>query len=158
MTVPSSVTVYLEVNSVPLDTHAWRCLGYGDLFNGPRVRGTDLTMPGAVGVRPYPRLVDATVVSLSLHVFGHLDQDGGSIANPLEGLITHRDYLRTNLGLGLTTGDGTVPATFHRGSLDSVVGDVTVLGIEDWRNRGGIEATFRLDLSIPDGEFAEPPP
>lgn len=151
------LTVYLEVNSIPLDTYAWRCLGYGDLFNGPAVRGDDLVMPSAVGARPYPRRVSASVVSLSMMVFGHVDKDGTPIADPLEGLMANRDYLRTNLGLGDETGDGTVPAVFYRGSLDNLAGDVTVLAMADWQNRGGKEATFRLDLSIPDGELAVVP-
>lgn len=153
MTVPSSVTVYLVVNSVPLDTHAWRCLSYGDLFNGPQVRGEDRILDGAPGRRAHPRYVDASTVSLSLHVFGHKDQDGGPIANPLEGLLAHSAYLRANLGLGKTTGDGTVVATFNRGSLTDWTADVTVLAIADWQNIGGREATCRIDLSIPEGEF-----
>jgi hypothetical protein len=153
MTVPADVEVYLEVNSVPLDTHAWRVLSYGDLFSAPAVRGDDRIMPGAPGRRALRRLVDATVKSLSLHVYGWRDQDGGAIADPLEGLLTHAAYLRANLGLGLTTGDGTVPAVFHRGSLANLTGDVTVLAISDWQNVGGREATFRLDLSIPAGEL-----
>lgn len=153
MSVPSDVTVYLVVNSVPLDTHAWRVLSYGDLFAGPTVRGSDRILPGAPGRRAHPRRVDATVKSLSMHVFGYKDQDGGAIADPLEGLLTHAAYLRANLGLGLTTGDGTVPATFNRGSLADWTGDVTVLAISDWQNIRGREATFRLDLSIPEGEL-----
>ena len=154
MTVPAEVTVYLEVNSVPLDTHAWRCLGYGDLFAAPAVRGGDRVLPYAPGRRAHPRRVDATTKSLSMHVFGWKDQDGGAIADPLEGLLTHAAYLRANLGLGLTTGDGTVPAVFHRASLANLTGDVTVLAIADWQNIRGREATFRLDLSIPAGELS----
>lgn len=154
MTVPSGVTYYLVVNSVPLDTYAWRCLSYGDLFSGPAVRGSDLVMPGVAGARPYPRQVAATVVSLSIHVFGWLAQDGSSISDPLVGLATHRDYLRANLGLGLTTGDGTVAATFHRGGAPAdQTGYVHVLAMAEWQNVGGKEATFRLDLSIPAGEL-----
>lgn len=154
MSVPSDVSVYLEVNSVPLDTHAWRCLSYGDLFSAPAVRGDDRILPGAPGRRAYKRVVDATVKSLSMQVFGYKDQDGGAIADPLEGLLTHAAYLRANLGLAESTGDGTVPATFHRGSLGNLTGDVTVLAITDWQNIGGREATFRLDLSIPAGELS----
>lgn len=157
MTVPSSVDVYLEVNTVPLDTYAWRCLSYADLLSGPAVRGGDLVMPGAAGQRPYPRIIDATVKSFSLHVFGYLAQDGTPITDPLEGLITHRDYLLANLGLGESTGDGTVPAVFHRGSLDDLAGDVTVVALTDWQTLRGREATFRLDLSIPDGELVVVP-
>lgn len=147
-------TTYLEVNSVPLDTYAWRCLSYGDLFSAPPVRGGDLVMPGAVGQRPYPRVIDAAVKSLSMLVRGYVDQNGTPIANALEGLMSNRAYLVANLGLGLSTGDGTVAATFHRGGLASLTGTVTVLAIADWQNIGGREATFRLDLSIPDGELS----
>lgn len=154
MSVPPEVTVYLVVNSVPLDTYAWRVLSYGDLFSAPAVRGGQgRTLPTAAGRRATPGYVDATTRSLSMHVFGHKDQDGGAIADPLEGLLTHAAYLRANLGLGLTTGDGTVPATWNRGSLADWTGDVTVLAIADWQNRGGREATFRLDLMIPAGEL-----
>lgn len=154
MSVPSEVTVYLVVNSVPLDTHAWRVLSYGDLFSAPAIRGGQgRVLPGAPGRRATPGVVDATTKSLSMHVFGYKDQDGAAIANPLEGLLTHAAYLRANLGLGLTTGDGTVAATFNRGSLADWTGNVTVLAIADWQNIGGREATFRLDLLIPAGEL-----
>lgn len=154
MTVPSDLTYYLEVNSVPLDTYAWRCLSYGPLFSGPAVRGDDLVMPGAAGRRPYPRIKDATVVSLSMHVYGWRDQAGAAITVPLVGLATHRDYLRANLGIGSLTGNGTVATTFHRGGAPAdQTGYVHVLAMADWENVGGREATFRLDLSIPAGEL-----
>lgn len=154
MTVPSGVSVYLIVNSVPLDTYAWRCLDYSDLLNGPAIRGNDRLFPSAPGRRAVKRKVDATTVSLSMHVFGYKAQDGSAIAAPLEGLMTHRAYLRANLGLGLSTGNGTVAVTFKRGSLADLTGSVTVLAIADWQTINGREATFRLDLSIPAGELA----
>lgn len=152
MTVPSGVAFYLELNSVPLDTYAWRCLGYGDLFSGPPIRGGQgQVFPTAPGRRPTKGRTDAAVRSLSMHVYGWRAQDGSAITNPLEGLATHAAYLQANLGLGLTTGDGTVAATFHRGGLASLTGYVTVLAISDWQNIRGREATFRLDFIIPTG-------
>lgn len=143
---------YLEVNNVPLDTHAWRCLSYDDLLNGPAVRGEDIIMPSAVGRRPKPRRIDALVVSLSMLVDGSVDEDGDALTMlPLEGVLSHRDYLVAELGLGSEVDDGTVPATFYRGDLNPLAGDVTVLAITDWRVMGGTHASFRLDLSIPDG-------
>lgn len=149
--------VYLEVNSVPLDTYGWRCLDYSDLLNGPALRGTDRLLDGAPGQRAKRRRVDATVISLSIVVFGHVDKDGTPIADPLLGLIQNRDYLRSNLGLAESSGDGTVTATFYRDSLSDLTGDVTVLAMTDWQTAYGKEATFRLDLSIPAGELAVVP-
>lgn len=153
MSVPAEVEVYLEINSVPLDTHAWRCLSYGDMFAAPPVRGSDRIMPGAAGRRAVRRRIDASTKSFSIHVFGYKDQDGAAIADPLEGLLTHAAYLRANLGLAHSVGDGTVPAVFHRGGLTTWTADVTVLAIADWQNIRGREATFRLDISVPAGEF-----
>lgn len=152
MTITSDY--YLELNTIPLDTFAWRCLSYDDILNGPAVRGDDLVMPTAIGQRPYPRRIDRSVVALSMLVIGQYDEDGAEQADPFATMFEHRDYLRANLGLGLESGDGTVPATFYRGSLDPLEGDVTVLAMAEWQVLGRGDATFRLDLSIPDGELA----
>lgn len=145
--------VYLEVNSVPLDTYGWRCLDYSDLMDGPTLRGSDRLFPRAEGRRAKRRRIDARVVSLSMMVFGTQDQDNTPYSDPLLGLYANRDYLRANLGLAESTGDGTVNAVFYRDSLADLTGDVTVLAMADWQTVRGIEATFRLDLSIPAGEL-----
>lgn len=157
MTVLPDVDYYLTLNSVPLDTFGWRVLSYDELLAGPELRGEDLTMPTAAGVRPYPRRIAATVRSLSVVVDGRFDEDGVPNTDPFEGMIVNRDYLRANLGIGLTTGDGTVPAVFTRGDLPDLTGDVTVLAMADWRTFAAREGhgSFRLDISIPDGEFVE---
>jgi hypothetical protein len=157
MTVLPDVDYYLVLNSVPLDTYGWRVLSYDDLLSGPVLRGDDVVMPTAAGVRPYPRRIDVAVRSLSVVVDGRFDEDGDPYDDPFEGMIVNRDYLRANLGIGLTTGDGTVPAVFNRGDLTDLAGDVTVLAMSDWQTVAAREGfgSFRLDLSIPDGELAE---
>lgn len=157
MTVLPTVPNYGELNGIPLDTYAWRVVnsGYDELLNCPRLRGTDLVMPGAQGVRPYPRIIDVTVVAIPMLVTGAFDEDGVPIANPRAGLLQHRDYLRANLGLA-ATGDGTVPFVFHREDpLIDWSGDVTFLGFNGWTTLGMSDALVRLDLSIPAGELAE---
>jgi hypothetical protein len=151
---------YLIVNDIPLDTYGWQVIegGYDDLLNTPALRGSDLVMPQAAGVRPYPRVKTVTAVSISMMVVGELDEDGMPIADPVVGMFTHRDYLAENLGIA-EDGDpttGTVPAVWVRGaSLPEMEGEVTVLGINDWRTFPAGFAVFRLDLLIPDAEFSE---
>lgn len=152
---------HLVVNGIPLDTYAWRVIegGYDDLLNTPALRGGDLVMPGARGVRAYPRIITVTPASISMMIDGSVDEDGVATADAVDGMFTHRDYLRENLGIADDAADadrGTVPATWVRGStLPEMDADITVLGIFDWRTYEGGFATCRLDLLIPDGEFSE---
>lgn len=146
----------LEINGVPLETYAWRAIGggYDDLLASPSLRGKHLVMPGAQGRRPYPWIIDETAVSISMLVVGDVDEDGVPLGvDPMEGVFINRDTLRNSLGIG-QGGDGTVPAVFYRGDLNPWAGDVTVIGMSDFRTAGGA-ATFRLDLVIPAGEFEE---
>lgn len=159
MTVLPGVDFYGVLNSVPLDTYAWRVVegGYDELLNCPALRGADLVMFGSQGRRGYPRIIDATVISIPLLVSGEFDEDGTPIANKREGLYEHRDYLRANLGLAADSDPdrGTVPFVFNRGSLADWTGDVTFLGFNGWTSIGRHDAMVRIDLSIPDGELAE---
>lgn len=159
MTVLPSVDDWAELNGIPLETYAWRTItgGYDELLNTPALRGDDLVMPGAVGRRPYPRILDATTVSIPMVLTGTVDEDGAATANPRVALLFHRDYLRNNLGLAADgdPDDGTVPFVFHRNGLADWSGTVTFLGVRGFTKLGDRDAMMRLDLSIPDGELAE---
>lgn len=149
-----TATRYGILNGIPLDTYAWRVVdsGYDELLNTPQLRGEDITMPGAQGVRAYPRVIAATVVSIPLLIVGSLTEDGAAIADPYDGMLTHRDYLRANLGLADDSDPdrGTVPFVFIRGPiLDAWLGDVTFLGIQGWTTLSGGDALCRIDLSLP---------
>jgi hypothetical protein len=152
--------IYLEVNGIPLETYAWRTLdtGYDELLNSPAIAGDDLRLPLTRGQRPFPRVVDRTTVSVPLLIVGSLDEDGVPIADPMDGMFTHRDYLRNGLGIADdgSPSTGTVTATFYRGTvLSPLSGEVTVLGLNGFALLGHGEALVRLDLSIPDGELAD---
>lgn len=159
MSLLPGVPTYGELNGVLLETYAWRTVGtgYDELLSTPSLRGIDLIMHGARGRRPYPRIIDATVVSIPMLISGQHDQDGVATANPRAALLDHRDYLRANLGLAEDgdPDDGTVPFVFHRDDLPDWAGDVTFLGLNGWTTLGRSDAMVRLDLSIPDGELAE---
>lgn len=155
-----TATRYATVNTVPLDTYAWRVIagGYDQLLNTPQVRGEDVIMPGATGVRAYPRIFTATIVSIPMLIVGSMDDDGAPISDPFEGMLQHQEYLQENLGIA-EDGDadrGTVEMVFVRGgALSSWTGEVTVLGLQDWVTLDGQtgEAMVRLDISIPAGRL-----
>lgn len=146
---------YATVNSVPLDTYGWRVIagGYDALLETPAVRGRDLVMPGAQGVRPYPRYIDAWQVSIGLVVDGKFTENGTPNANPVKGMFENRDYLEANLGIADDAADtvrGTVAFTLVRSGLATKTADVVVLGLRGWQTRGNGLGLVRLDLSFPE--------
>lgn len=145
-----TATVYLEVNGVPLATYAWHTFGsgYDELLNSPAVYGGDIRIPGAKGVYPLDRIIDATPVSVPLLIDGRVDEDGAPMPTPELGIFEHRDYLNGALAIGKV-----VPAVFYRGTLPALSGDVTVLGLRGWTTLGRFEAMARLDLLVPAGEL-----
>lgn len=149
-------SIYYVVNSIPLDTYAWRVIdtGYDDLLNGPGVNGEDLKLPDGL-IRSYPRNPTGRPVSIPIEIQGHMDPDGGPFdGDPVDGLFTHRDYLRSNIGLFEPSGDGTVPSTFYRGdTLDPLEGDVTVIDLAGFTRVGESDGLIRLDLFLPLGEL-----
>lgn len=154
-----TATRYATINSVPLDTYGWRVPrgGYDDLLNGPALRGRDVVMPTAIGVRPYPRKITGTPVSIPLLVVGGFTENGAVNADPIKGMLENRDYLRGALGYpeDASATRGTVTMTFVRGSgLSTLTGSVVLLGLNDWTTRGGGLALWRIDLLIPGGELA----
>lgn len=151
---------YATINGVALDTYAWRVVdsGYDELLNTPALRGDDMILPTASGRRAYTRVIDATVVSIPLLVIGGYDQDGVPKTDPVKGMLEHRAYLRSNLGLpgatGIDANRGTVPMVFVRGTgLGNLTGQVTFLGLFGWQTVGHGEAMVRIDISIPAGEL-----
>ena len=129
--------------------------GYSDLANAPALRGGDVVMPGARGQRGYERVVDATIVSLSMMMFGEVAPDGELYpGDAYEGLWVNRDFFLASVAVGQI-----VPAVFTRGeNLPVLTGDVIVLAAEDWRMRPQTcqaTATFRLDIKLLGGYLEE---
>lgn len=148
-------TWYLEINSVPLATHAWEIPDLSPLLDSGTLRGTDRLLPGAAGVRALPRRRTVTVLTFPLDVVGDVDDDGVAIADPNEGVNEHMAYLNANLGFASATGDGTVPAVFHRGDLPSWTADVHFLGFKGSQKLGEFLVRTTFDISIPAGAWEE---
>lgn len=144
---------WLEINSIPLATPAWLITDLSPLLDSASVRGQDRLLPGAAGVRPLLRRRTVTRLTFPVVIFGDVDQDGATIADPRMGMVTNKEYLETNLGIGLTVDDGTVPAIWHRRNATTKTADVHVLGFHGSRTLGEFTLRTTLDISIPAGRF-----
>lgn len=140
---------YLEVNSIPLATHAWRITSLVPLWAGPELRGEDRLIEDVSGLRPYRRVVTATHVALPMMIFGHKNREGTAYGDARLGLHTNWDVLYTGLLTPPLTTAGTVTAVWHKPGTDRTAA-VHVLGLAVREfSPQSIRAT--LQLSIPAG-------
>lgn len=148
-------TYYLELNSIPFATPAWEIPDLSAFLDDPALRGSDDIIPGIAGSIAHARRITTTVVTLPLDVLGTHDWNGGAIpeADQFEQLLIHMDYLKANLGLASSTGDGTVQAIYHRGDLEPLYADVHFLGFKGTSTQGKRLLRTTFDLSIPAGRF-----
>lgn len=144
---------WLEVAGVPLSTPAWETTDASELWSSPEVRGADLLLPGAVGVRPYPRRATVTPVTVELAVVGDTDWEGNPYAEVRAGLATNCRHLQSLADRSAAAPDGTVTATLHYAPgapVASIAGPVHVLRLR-FARQGPNLATGQLELSIPAG-------
>lgn len=158
--MPTVITAdeYLTVNSIPLATPGWRALSMAPLLDDPPMRGADGLIPQASGRRPFIRRRDSDVRTFPFAVFGHFDHEGTPYDDRRMGAIENLEYLKANLGIASSSGDGTVPAVWHRRDDSEWIADVHVIGFVGARKvGGGVVIRTTLDLSIPAGIFVESP-
>ena len=124
---------YLSVNGIVLACPAWQITNIGELFDDPDVRGDDTPLPYVSGETSHRRRTTGSIYTFNMEIIGQRDTDGSTIANAPLGLITHRDYLRANLGLAKATGDGTVPFVFYRSTAASLTASGHFLGFKGSR-------------------------
>lgn len=141
-------STYLEINSVPLATPAWRILDLSRL-HGLATRGSDRIMPGADGARAFRRRRTFYAQSLPLLVMGRYDREGNVLSNVYDGLDDNIDYLMTNVVEPPTA--ATVAAVWHRaGGTKSA--NIHVEGLEP-QGYGNGWIRFSLDISMPSGRW-----
>jgi hypothetical protein len=144
---------YLEISSVPLSTPAWWITDLEQLYDGPPDRGEDLIIPGAAGVSTQPRRAHAARKVLTLIVDGVKDREGNLYANPITGVRTNLDYLKTNVTAPVDTGDGTRPAVLHLKDGSTRSEDIIVRSSLEPAARGKHTLLCRLEIIIPTGSF-----
>lgn len=136
-----------ESTTVEMATHAW-FLGNTQLLRGSgAVRGADRLLPGASGIRTYPRRRTVTQYTLPLTLRGEYDQDGVPQADPCEAVINHLEFLIAQLVT--TSGDLVAPVracTLHHPTTGSPrSGSIRVLEISPRETSVGL-AVWRCDF------------
>jgi hypothetical protein len=146
---------YLELAGVPLSTPGWEMTDASDLWASAEVRGGDLVIPGATGVRPYRRRPTVTKATVELAVFGDTSWDGTAYPSVRAGLATNCRHLEA-LAQSPATTDGTVLAVLHYAPgapAPDRRGPVHVLRVR-FARIGPNLATGQVELSIPAGALA----
>lgn len=144
---------YLEIDGVPLATPAWTTTDMDDLWSTPAVRGADLVIPGATGVRPFRRRWTVTDASIELTVVGDRDWEGGSYPNTAVGLALNVEHLQALAEpTGTTAGTRTAVLHFPPGGPADRSGPVHVERVR--AKRTGPLAVVSIQLSIPGGALA----
>lgn len=150
---PTTVYGTLAIDETEMNCPAWDVLNVHDLWAGPPTRGEDRIVPGTSGRRSYRRRADAVTYSLEVVITGQVDPDGDPYADPVVGLLTNIDLLRSNVTDPTGVGDGTRPAVLTLPDLTTRNADVTVEGMELGRLVRS-ERLATIDLTIPSGAFA----
>lgn len=147
---------WLEIDGVPLSTPAWETTEASELWSSGDVRGNDLIIPGAAGVRPYPRRPTVTPATIELSVVGDTAPDGTAQPEPRAGLAANCALLEALVGPNGIDADGTRLAVLHYapgGPAPDRRGRVHVLRVR-FARQGPDYATGQLELSIPAGALA----
>lgn len=147
----------LVINNVSMNCPAWCTIDLRDLWMPGAIRGGDLLLPGAPGVRARRRRRTVTTYSVKFVISGLAERTGlqpygAGSAGRMRQLQENLDYLRTNVLDPVTTGNGTRAATLTMPSGATRTALVHVLGLtlsQAWP--AGLTTT--LDLSIPAGVF-----
>lgn len=145
--------MHLEIDGVPLSTAAWEHLNLHALFSGANVRGENVVMPGAVGVRPVRRRPTETMHTVDMAVFGHRSWDGTPYSDPVAGLVANLAHLRTNVVNPLATTNSLRTAIIHL-PTGTLAASVQVLGFEVTEAVGPADVYASMDISVIQGAFA----
>lgn len=145
----------LTVNSIELDGPAWHVTNLETEISKRQTYGDTLRIPGAPGRRATIHRRDQVVMQLQLIVRGVVDRNGTPQANAAHGFKANCDYLIANLGLGSTSGDGTVTATYHDADgTTTKTASVIVRSFTPGDLGTHRDAACVLELVVPAGQFA----
>jgi hypothetical protein len=145
---------YAVLNGVPLQTPAWVHHNLWELWSGPAVRGGDVTVPHAQGVRPYPRVIDARKVVFELSILGDVDWQGIPNFEPRLGLWNNVEHLRAATRPP-GTGDGTVLLEAMTPAGRRLSGLVVVEGFLLGGDLGETATKATIDVVLVSGELRD---
>lgn len=143
---------YVDIDGLPLDTPAWTTSNASDLWSSPDLRGSDVIIPGALGVLAQPRRPTVTKATIELDIVGDTDPEGFPYTNTALGLTLNLAVLRA-LADPPATVDGTRTLTLHLppgAATATRSGPAHVERIRLARD-GRLHATGQIELSLPKG-------
>lgn len=147
----ASITVYFEMNNVPLSCTGWLTVDPMVMASMAPARGADRLIPGASGVRVKPRRDAPATRELELLVFGHQDWDGNPYADVREGIETNVDHLQTNLVSRTGSARNYVTGELHLPSGSTIDGNVHLEDLMRGPDTGVGLVTVGLSITIPAG-------
>lgn len=144
-----------ESNETSMHTPAWTILDLSPLWMPPQVRGTNVTLPGTPGRRPYPLRFDQTDYDLEMVISGAVDRHGALWPDPIMGLYENLLYLSENVVEPMTPPLATRPAELVAPDGSTLLtADVQVLSLERGTTTDEIMQAV-LIIRIPAGGFVE---
>ena len=144
---------HLVIGGVPLSTPAWEHTNLYELYAGAEVRGENLVLPGAVGVRALRRRPTETNRTLELTIFGDRKWDDTAHADGVAGLFANIAHLQANVIDTLATADSTRAATIV-GPDVNLVASIQVLGFEIHESLAPWCVSASMDITIIEGRFS----
>jgi hypothetical protein len=147
----------VDADPIPLvNPPAWVIGNLGQLWVPGDVRGSDVLMPGAVGVRPFRRRPTVTTHSLPFFVSGSYDYelDEECPDDEWTTLEANLQYLALNLIQAPGTRSGTRDSILMMPSGAERFASIHYLKITPTRVESAT-LTGTLDISIPEGWFQE---
>lgn len=146
-------TEYVTIDGVPLSTTGWHLLNLQVLWQGPDTRGQDRIIPGAAGVRPYPRRATVSRRTLELVIWGDMDWNGAATSDWRAGLQNNVDHLRDNVADPTVSGDGTRLIVMHMAAGGTRQARCHVEGLE-LADSNWFSVRAAMDLSLVSGALA----
>lgn len=135
--------------AIPLNTPAWECVDYFDLYDSPPVIGVNRSIPGTSGRLAIAREEDEAEIHLPMVFMGGYDMDGGVYGDPRIGLRSNLRVFRTNV---MRAASGTTrTVTFHRLDGGTESGEVQVIPPLKVAFKGVTLARAVLTIVIPAG-------
>jgi hypothetical protein len=145
MTITPTFAEHVTLRGTPLSCPAWETTDLASLWSTPDLRGGDVLVPYAPGVRAGRRVVNSRRVAIPLVVFGTTDPDGEPYADARIGLRANLDAL----ALLMRPGAATLELHMPDGSVRAA--EVHPVGAMQVEPMGPTAASVILELLIPSG-------
>lgn len=139
-------------SAVPLNTPAWECVDYSQMYDSPPVLGDNRHIPGLTGRLAVAREEDERQISLPMAFFGAANHENATYADARIGLRTNLRYFRTAL---MRAASGTTrAATFTRLDGGTETAEVQIIPPLQVAFQGPVLARAVLTIIVPAGVFA----